>query len=95
MTTTKKLHKCTPFQLVYGQEATVPVEFITPILYIAQVTQMIDDESVAERVVELMELEEAKFLADFHETMEKARQKAWHDMHQTMEKARQKAWHER
>jgi hypothetical protein len=49
-TTTKKLHKYTPFQKVYGREAIVPAEFITPSLYIAQVTQMIDDESVVERV---------------------------------------------
>jgi hypothetical protein len=39
-TTTKKLHKYTPFQLVYGKEVLVPVEFITLILYIAQITHM-------------------------------------------------------
>lgn len=26
-----------------------------------------------------MELEETQFLADFHQTVEKARKKAWHD----------------
>jgi hypothetical protein len=80
-TTTKKLHKYTPFQLVYGREAVVPTEFITPILYIAQVTQMKDDESITKRVVELMELEESRFLLYFHQTMEKARQKDWNDRH--------------
>jgi hypothetical protein len=34
-TTMKKLHKYTPFQLVYGKEVVVPAEFVTPILYIA------------------------------------------------------------
>jgi hypothetical protein len=66
---------------VYGREVIVPAEFITPSLYIAQVTQMTDDESIAERVAELMEVEEAIFLADFHQTVEKARQKSWHDRH--------------
>jgi hypothetical protein len=28
-TTTKKLHRYTPFQLVYGREGVVPDEFIT------------------------------------------------------------------
>jgi hypothetical protein len=56
-------------------------EFITPSLYIAQVTHMTDDESVAEWVTELLALEEARFLANFHQTVEKARQKAWHDRH--------------
>jgi hypothetical protein len=54
------------FQLVYGREAIVPVEFLTPILFIAQATKMIDDDSLVEWVEELVELEEARFLADFH-----------------------------
>ena len=45
--TTKKLHKYNPFQLVYGKEVVVPAEFITPSLYIALITHMSDDESVA------------------------------------------------
>jgi hypothetical protein len=36
----------TPFQLVYGREAVVPDEFLTPSLFIAQDTKMIDDESI-------------------------------------------------
>jgi hypothetical protein len=46
-TTTNKLHRYTPFQLVYGREVVVPTEFITPSLYIAQVTCMTEEESVA------------------------------------------------
>jgi hypothetical protein len=42
---------------------------------------MTDDESVAQRIADLQELEEARFLADFHQTVEKARQKSWHDRH--------------
>jgi hypothetical protein len=55
-----------PFQLVYGREAVVPIEFLTPILFISQATKMIDDDSIVLRVEELMELEEAGFLEDFH-----------------------------
>jgi hypothetical protein len=63
---TKKLHKYTPFQLVYNKEVVVPAMFITPSLYIAQATHMIDDESIAQTIADLLELEEEIFLADFH-----------------------------
>jgi hypothetical protein len=59
----------------------IPTDFITPILYISQVTHMKDDESIVERVVELLTLDEVVFLANFHQTIEKDRQKAWHDRH--------------
>jgi hypothetical protein len=59
----------------------VPAEFITPSLYIAQITHMSEEESVVQRLMELQELEENNFLADFHQSIEKARQKAWNDRH--------------
>jgi hypothetical protein len=43
----------------------VPAEFITLSLFIAQATKMTDDESITTRIEELMELEEAIFLAGF------------------------------
>jgi hypothetical protein len=70
-TSTKKLHKYTLFQLVYGREAFVPTKLITPNLYIAQVTHMTDDESVVERITELLALGKAQFLAYFYQTLEK------------------------
>jgi hypothetical protein len=39
-TTCKKLIGHTPFKLVYGQEAVVPLEFLVPRLRIAAITQM-------------------------------------------------------
>jgi len=66
LTTTKWLNMYIAFQLVYGREAIVPVEFLTPILFIAQATKMIDDDSLVELVEELVEIEEDRFLADFH-----------------------------
>jgi transposase InsO family protein len=80
-TTTKKIHKYTPFQLVYGKEAMVPTQFITLSLYIAQTTHISKEESVAQRIMELHELLETRFLANFHQSVEKTRQKAWHDIH--------------
>jgi hypothetical protein len=44
----------------------VLAEFITPSLFIAQSTKMIDNESIATQIAELMELEEDRFLANFH-----------------------------
>lgn len=57
-TTTNKLHKHTLFQLVYGREAIVPAKFVVPSLFIAQATHMTEEESIAERLAELMQLEE-------------------------------------
>jgi hypothetical protein len=78
MTTTKKLHRYTSFHIVYGKEVVVPAEFITPSLYIAQATRITDKESVAERLAELQELEETRFMVDFHQSVEKEREKSWH-----------------
>jgi hypothetical protein len=51
----------------------VPAEFITPSLYIAHITHMSEEESVAQRLMELQELEETKFFVDFHQSIEKER----------------------
>jgi len=42
---------------------------------------MSGEESIAQRVMELQEIEETIFLADLHQLVEKARQKSWHDRH--------------
>jgi hypothetical protein len=42
---------------------------------------MIDDESIAQRIADLQELEEAIFIADFHQSVEKDRKQYWHDRH--------------
>jgi hypothetical protein len=34
-----------------------------------------------QRLMELQELKETRFLEDFHQSVEKERQKSWHDMH--------------
>ena len=52
-TTCKKLIGQTPFILAYGQEAVMPMEYIVPSLKIAMLTDMADEETVNERLLNL------------------------------------------
>jgi transposase InsO family protein len=65
-TTCKKITMQTPFKLVYGLEAVVPMEYLVPSLRIASFTDMDDTGTVRERLTQLVELEEDKFVAVFH-----------------------------
>lgn len=65
-TTCKKLIGQTPFHLVYGKEAVMPMEYIVPSLWIAVTTSMADRRALEESIVQLEELEEEWFLAGFH-----------------------------
>ena len=47
-TTCKRLTTQTPFKLVYGQEAVMPMEYIVPSLRIAVETSMTDDAGLEE-----------------------------------------------
>jgi hypothetical protein len=69
----------TPFKLVYGLEAVVPMEYLVPSLKIATFTNMDDTGSVQERFVQLVELEEDRFIVGFHQQVQKEREKAYHD----------------
>ena len=52
-TTCKKLTGQTPFQLVYGMEAVMPMEYIVPSLRITMLTGMTDHEALEERLAQL------------------------------------------
>jgi transposase InsO family protein len=65
-TTCKKLIMQTPFRLVYGLEAVVPMEYLVPCLRIATFTEMDDTGIVHESLAQLVELEEDRFIAGFH-----------------------------
>jgi hypothetical protein len=56
----------TPFKLVYGLEAVVPMEYLVPSLRIAAFTNMDNTSVVKERLAQLVELEEDIFIAGFH-----------------------------
>jgi hypothetical protein len=61
----------TPFKLVYGLEAFVPMEYLVPSLRIAAFTYMDDTGIVQERLAQLVELEEDRFIAGFHQQVQK------------------------
>lgn len=71
----------TPFRLVYGVEAVMPMEYIVPSLRITTLTGMTNRGALEERLAQLAELEEEIFLAGFHQQVQKHREKAWHDWH--------------
>jgi hypothetical protein len=71
----------TPFKLVYGLEAVVPMKYLVPSLRIAAFTDMDDTGVVQERFAQLVELEEDRFIAGFHHQVQKEREKAYHDRH--------------
>jgi hypothetical protein len=39
------------------------------------------EKSIVQRIAYLQELEEARLLANFHQSIEKARNKSWHERH--------------
>ena len=55
----------TPFRLVYGQEAVMPMEYIVPSLRISAFTEMDDPAVLNERLAKILELEEDRFIVGF------------------------------
>ena len=72
-TTCKKLIGQTPFKLAYQQEVVMPMEYIVPSLKIAALIDLADEEIVEERLLNLVELEEDRFVAGFHQQVQKNR----------------------
>jgi hypothetical protein len=65
-TTSRKLIGKTPFILVYGQEAVVPLEFLVSSLSVATITNMKKKDAIKDRLSQLMEMEEDMILEGFH-----------------------------
>ena len=63
-TTCKKLIGHTPFRLAYGQEVVMPMEYIVPTLRVALVTNMANEDTLKERLLHLLSLEEHASLQD-------------------------------
>ena len=70
-TTYKWLTGHTPFKLVYGKEAVIPMEYIFPSLRITAATNMDHEKVLEERIVEFIRLEEDHFIAGFHQQVAK------------------------
>ena len=79
--TYKKLTRQTHFRLVYGVEAVMPMEYIMPSQRRAVLTSMMDCGALKERLAQLDELEEERFLVGFHQQVQNQREKAWHHRH--------------
>jgi hypothetical protein len=80
-TTSKNLTGHTPFMLVYGKEAVMPMEFILPILRIVEITNLSNSDAIEEGLAQLLYLEEDRFVAALHQQVQKVRENAWHDRH--------------
>jgi hypothetical protein len=65
-TTCKNLVGKTPFRLVYGQEAVVPLDYLIPSLHTVTITYMTKRGATQEILSQLMELEEDKIIHGFH-----------------------------
>lgn len=48
----------------------VPIEFIIPDLFIVQAAHVLEEESITKYLDDLWELDEARFLVDFHQAIE-------------------------
>lgn len=57
------------------------MEYIIPSLKVAALTDMADEDTMNERLLQLVGLEEDCFIAGFHQQVQKEREKAWHDRH--------------
>jgi transposase InsO family protein len=66
-TTCKKPTMQTPFKLVYGLEAIVPMEYLVSSLRIVAFADIDDTGIVQESLAQLIELEEVRFIAGFHQ----------------------------
>ena len=75
-TTCKKFTGHTPFKLAYGQEVVMTMEHIIPSLRVAIITNMADEDSLKERLLHLLSLEEHCFIAGSNQQVQKTREKA-------------------
>ena len=57
------------------------MDFIVPSLRIVATMTMDDAKALEEQIVQLIQLEEDRFITGFHQKFAKDRQKAWHDRH--------------
>ena len=79
ITTYKRATNQTPFKLVYGQEAIVPLHFRQNTPEITHILKIDAIESRNERMFHLQKLEEDRVMAIHHQEAQKQQQKAWHD----------------
>ena len=69
----------TPFWLVYGQEAVVPLHFRQQTPIIVEILHIDVEEYRKEWVIQFAKLEEHRLIAIQHQEIQKQQQKSWHD----------------
>ncbi len=57
------------------------MEYIVPSLRVVRSIEMIDIDTMIERLSQLVALEEDRFIVGLHQKVQKARDKAWHNRH--------------
>ena len=57
----------------------MPMEYIVTTLRVAIVTNMADEDTLNDRLLHFLKIEEHHFIAGFNQQVQKAREKAWHD----------------
>ena len=67
----------TPFKLVYGMEAVVPMEYVIPSLRLAVQHRLSPEDSVAHRKQELLRLEEDRIYSAYVAEVSQKRRQAW------------------
>ena len=69
----------TPFELVYGLNVVLPIEFLMPTLGTTAAALQWDGHALSSRLSELQNLDETRLTAVHAMYVEKCRHKAWHD----------------
>ena len=70
-TTCKRLSGKTPFKLVYGKDAFMPMEYNILILHITTVMRMDDEVVLEEHMLQLIHLEEDLLITGFRQRVGK------------------------
>ena len=69
--TCKNITGHTSLRLVYGHKVVILIEYIVPILRIVAITEMTYVGAIAEILFQLLWLEEDRFIAGYHQRIEK------------------------
>ena len=69
--TCKRLIGKTPFKIVYSQEVMMLMAYIVPSLRIAPTLGISDEGDIEERLTQLLQFEEDRFIVGFHQQVEK------------------------
>ena len=82
----------TPFKLAYGLEAVVPMEFVVPSLRIAMTEKLLLEDSVQNRLDQLMQLEEDRIQSSYTTSVIRNRRTDWVNRHLKQKIFKEQGW---